>query len=80
MNIRILGGWSPGRRCLLRRPLTGPDLWSQNSGHGEKGPQRGEPIAAAAFKATCLELMDRVRQTGVDYVVTKHETPVAERR
>lgn len=29
------------------------------------------------FKAKCLELMDRVRETGVEYVVTKHGRPVA---
>ena len=34
-------------------------------------------IAAAGFKARCLELMDRVRETGVEYVVTKHGEPVA---
>lgn len=34
-------------------------------------------VAAAEFKTTCLELLDRVRETGVDYVVTKHGTPVA---
>jgi len=34
-------------------------------------------VAAARFKATCLELMDRVRDTGVEYVVTKHGEPVA---
>jgi len=33
--------------------------------------------AAADFKARCLELMDRVRETGVEYVVTKHGKPVA---
>ena len=32
----------------------------------------GRPIAAAAFKATCLELTDRVRETGEEYIVTKH--------
>ena len=37
----------------------------------------GRRVAAGAFKATCLELMDRVRETGVEYVVTKHGTPVA---
>jgi len=37
----------------------------------------GERIAAAEFKARCLELMDRVRETGVEYVVTKHGRPVA---
>jgi prevent-host-death family protein len=34
-------------------------------------------VAAAEFKARCLELMDRVRETGVEYVVTKHGRPVA---
>ena len=34
-------------------------------------------VSAAEFKATCLELMDRVRESGVEYVVTKHGKPVA---
>ena len=34
-------------------------------------------MAAAEFKARCLELMDHVRETGAEYVVTKHGTPVA---
>jgi prevent-host-death family protein len=34
-------------------------------------------VSAAVFKATCLELMDRVRETGMEYVVTKHGKPVA---
>jgi prevent-host-death family protein len=34
-------------------------------------------LSAADFKATCLHLMDRVRETGVEYVVTKHGRPVA---
>ncbi len=34
-------------------------------------------MPAAEFKATCLELMDRVRETGTEYIVTKHGTPVA---
>ena len=33
--------------------------------------------AAAEFKARCLHLMDRVRETGVEYVVTKHGKPIA---
>jgi prevent-host-death family protein len=36
-----------------------------------------ERVAAAEFKARCLELMDRVRETGAEYIVTKHGTPVA---
>ena len=34
-------------------------------------------LGAAEFKATCLELMDRVRETGAEYIVTKHGEPVA---
>jgi prevent-host-death family protein len=37
----------------------------------------GHSIGAAQFKSRCLELMDRVRETGVEYVVTKHGRPVA---
>ena len=44
-----------------------------------RSPRRREDryYAAAEFKAKCLELMDRVRETGVEYVVTKHGRPVA---
>jgi len=43
------------------------------------GSQDASPrlVPAAEFKTTCLELMDRVRETGVEYVVTKHGRPVA---
>lgn len=34
-------------------------------------------IGAAEFKARCLELMDRVRETREEYVITKHGKPVA---
>ena len=36
-----------------------------------------QSVGAAQFKARCLELMDRVRETGVEYIVTKHGEPVA---
>jgi prevent-host-death family protein len=39
--------------------------------------KRPDWVAAADFKATCLELMDRVRETRAEYVVTKHGRPVA---
>lgn len=39
------------------------------------GPRRR--LSAAEFKATCLELMDVVRETGAEVVVTKHGRPVA---
>ena len=34
-------------------------------------------MGAAEFKARCLELMDRVRETRQEYIVTKHGKPVA---
>lgn len=34
-------------------------------------------VPAAKFKATCLELMDRVATTGEAIVITKHGKPVA---
>lgn len=36
-----------------------------------------ERLAAAEFKAKCLSLMDRVKETGAEYVITKHGEPVA---
>jgi len=42
-----------------------------------RAPAGGTRLTAAAFKATCLKLMDRVRETGVEYIVTKHGKPVA---
>jgi prevent-host-death family protein len=43
----------------------------------KKGSATSQDIAAAEFKARCLELMDRVRETGAEFVITKHGTPVA---
>lgn len=34
-------------------------------------------IPAGKFKATCLDLMDRVATTGEEIVITKHGKPVA---
>jgi prevent-host-death family protein len=34
-------------------------------------------VPAAEFKATCLDLMDKVNTTGAEYVITKHGKPVA---
>jgi prevent-host-death family protein len=53
---------SPGRK--KRKPSIVP----------ESG---GSYVAAAEFKATCLELMDKVKATGSEYVITKHGKPVA---
>jgi prevent-host-death family protein len=44
---------------------------------GRKDPSLGDVLSAAEFKAKCLKLMDRVRETGGEYVITKHGQPVA---
>ena len=38
---------------------------------------RGRRVPATEFKARCLELLDRVRQTREEITVTKHGKPVA---
>ena len=40
-------------------------------------PSEEHVIAAGDFKARCLALMDRVRDEGVEYVITKYGHPVA---
>ena len=51
---------------------------TQRTHKGRARPRdAAETLAAATFKARCLELMDRVRETGTEYVVTKHGKPVA---
>jgi prevent-host-death family protein len=42
-----------------------------------KNPSLRDVLPAAAFKARCLELMDRARETGAEYTITKHGEPVA---
>lgn len=39
--------------------------------------QNQKPIPAGKFKATCLSILDEVRDEGVEYVVTKYGKPVA---
>ena len=34
-------------------------------------------IPAGRFKATCLDLMDRVRDTRTSFEITKHGVPIA---
>ena len=35
-------------------------------------------VGAAEFKARCLELIDQVRESRAEYVVTRHGEPVAQ--
>jgi prevent-host-death family protein len=44
---------------------------------GKRQNPPGQSVGAAEFKARCLELMDRVRETREEYIVTKHGKPVA---
>ena len=37
-----------------------------------------ESISVSEFKATCLSVIERVRQSGQTVVITKHGEPVAE--
>ena len=41
------------------------------------GKRQERHVGAAEFKARCLELMDRVQETGEPYVVTRHGEPIA---
>ena len=43
----------------------------------DAGPGPNHEIAAGAFKARCLALMDEVARTGGQYVITKRGVPVA---
>ncbi len=38
---------------------------------------RSETIGAAQFKARCLELVDHVKESRAEYIVTRHGAPVA---
>jgi len=57
----------------MRRNRTRPGGYAKAAA---KKQARGS-VGAAEFKATCLDLMNRVRETGAEYVVTKHGEPVA---
>ena len=37
----------------------------------------GNVVSAADFKANCLSLMDEVRDKGTEFIITKHNLPVA---
>ena len=52
-------------------------MTKKSSSYASARGKRSSRYAVAEFKARCLELMDRVRETGTEYVVTKHGKPVA---
>lgn len=39
--------------------------------------RKSEVVPAGIFKARCLDLMDRVKESGVEYIITKHSKPYA---
>jgi prevent-host-death family protein len=39
--------------------------------------KKQQQVGAAEFKARCLELVDRVRESHAEFVVTRHGRPVA---
>ena len=42
-----------------------------------KKKNKPHPIPAAEFKAKCLRVMETVRVTGEEFVITRHGAPVA---
>jgi prevent-host-death family protein len=46
-------------------------------GSRDDSPALSREISAGEFKARCLALMDKVRDGGVEYVISKRGTPVA---
>lgn len=76
--------YQQSRRGALTQPNTGHTILVMSKKAAafapiskSRGRRPGGRLAAAEFKARCLELMDRVRETGAEYVVTKHGKPVA---
>ena len=45
--------------------------------HDARLPRDAKHVAAADFKARCLELMDQVQRSHQSLVITKHGRPVA---
>lgn len=59
------------RRALLTAGTDGHNIMAMS-----RRPRKAE-VGAAAFKARCLELVDRVKETRTEYIVTRHGRPVA---
>lgn len=72
-GTRSLTGGHHGHKIMVMSGRTAPRRRKRRS----QPKDAGTSLGAATFKATCLDLMDRVRETGAEYVVTKHGTPVA---
>jgi prevent-host-death family protein len=71
-----LSGVANGHRIVVMKKRK-PSAAKRTRAAAAGSPVTSSSIAAAGFKARCLALMDRVRENGVEYVVTKHGEPVA---
>ena len=64
-------------------PTADPGMANPRKPRGSRARPRtqlrlpGRHIPAGKFKAVCLQLMDRVRDTGEEIIITKRNTPVA---
>ena len=54
-----------------RSPSSGP------GGQTPMNPTLHEPIGVAEFAARCLQIIDQVKETGAEAIITKHGHPVA---
>jgi len=43
----------------------------------KRSSKRGATVGSAEFKARCLELVDRVKESRAEFTVTRHGKPVA---
>ena len=59
-----------------KRPIDTPGYYGHNFMAMSKRLTRTS-VGSAEFKARCLELVDHVRETAVEYTVTRHGVPVA---
>jgi prevent-host-death family protein len=64
------------RSHARRRPATVRES-GQAYGSVAASSGRAREIPAGEFKARCLSLMDEVRRSGCEYVITKRGVPVA---
>ena len=54
-----------------------PETSPRKKTKASRASETSASVAAADFKARCLELMDKVSEIGVEYTITKHGRPVA---
>jgi prevent-host-death family protein len=73
-------GLTRGMACRTRALSATGTLTDRKNGHNFMAMtkrQARSSVGAAEFKARCLELVDHVRETAAEYIVTRHGVPVA---